>query len=312
MTDQSDKQRMGTGLKLTAFAAVLAAVFALATMAGGALDPDAATGGSDDSHSEEDMEMTHGEHGEGEAPGGLAIAQDGYRLELDRADFAAGERRDLTFRIVGPDGEVVRDFEEEHEAPLHLIVVRRDLTGYQHLHPEMDAAGTWSVPLELPRGGTYRAYADFHTGDARAHARGRPDGRRPVRARGAPGAELRGEDRRVRSRARPTAGTTRSTSLSAATAGPSPTSSPIWERAATSSRSARATSPTSTSTRRRPSRAIPRSPSTPSCRRPAATASSSSSATTARSTPPSSHGRSTGEREPRPPGASASTSPSRG
>ena len=41
--------------------------------------------------------------------------------------------------------------------------MRRDLSGYQHLHPEMDAAGTWSVPLELPQGGTYRAYADFHT-----------------------------------------------------------------------------------------------------------------------------------------------------
>ena len=167
MTDHSDKQRMGTGLKLAAFAAVLAAVFALATLAGGALDPDAATGGSEDSHSEGDMGMTegHGEHGDAEAPGGLAIAVDGYRLELDRAAFPAGERRDLIFRIVGPDGEVVRGFDEEHEAPLHLIVVRRDLTGYQHLHPEMDAAGTWSVPLELPRGGAYRAYADFHAGE---------------------------------------------------------------------------------------------------------------------------------------------------
>jgi hypothetical protein len=44
---------------------------------------------------------------------------------------------------------------------MHLIVVRRDLTGFQHLHPTMAADGTWSVPVTLPDAGAYRVFADF-------------------------------------------------------------------------------------------------------------------------------------------------------
>jgi hypothetical protein len=40
-------------------------------------------------------------------------------------------------------------------------VVRRDTTGYTHVHPQMAADGTWSVPLSLNAAGSYRAFADF-------------------------------------------------------------------------------------------------------------------------------------------------------
>ena len=158
---------MNRTLKLVGFAVALAVVFALATVAGEAIDPDAVSGGSEGSHSEGDemTTMTHDEHGAEPAPGGLAIAQDGYRLDVARTGFVAGEESELSFRIIGPEGEPVTDFEVEHGKPLHLVIVRRDLTGFQHLHPTMDAAGTWSIPLTLPAGGAYRAYADFETGE---------------------------------------------------------------------------------------------------------------------------------------------------
>jgi hypothetical protein len=44
---------------------------------------------------------------------------------------------------------------------MHLIVVRRDLSGFQHLHPTLRADGTWTTPLTLPQAGTYRVFADF-------------------------------------------------------------------------------------------------------------------------------------------------------
>ena len=44
---------------------------------------------------------------------------------------------------------------------MHLIVVRRDLTGFQHLHPTQGADGTWSTPVRLDEAGSYRLFADF-------------------------------------------------------------------------------------------------------------------------------------------------------
>ncbi|HWH00346.1 MAG TPA: hypothetical protein VNV66_13700 [Pilimelia sp.] len=98
---------------------------------------------------------------DGGLPGGLAISAAGYRLVPERTDFPAGRAQALRFQVRGPDGAPVTAFATVHERPLHLVVVRRDLTGYRHLHPTMAADGTWSVPLTLPAAGVWRAYADF-------------------------------------------------------------------------------------------------------------------------------------------------------
>ena len=82
-----------------------------------------------------------------------------------------GRPGELRFSIRGAGGAPVRDFEVEHEKRMHLIVVRRDGRGFQHLHPTLDASGTWSVPLTLPEAGAYRVFADFkHDGEARTLA----------------------------------------------------------------------------------------------------------------------------------------------
>ena len=46
----------------------------------------------------------------------------------------------------------MRDFDVEHEKRMHLIVARRDLTGFQHLHPTQAADGTL-VGAGAPRRG---------------------------------------------------------------------------------------------------------------------------------------------------------------
>ena len=50
---------------------------------------------------------------------------------------------------------------------MHLIVVRRDLRRFQHLHPTQDRSGAWSTPLTLPDAGVYHAFADFQIGGER-------------------------------------------------------------------------------------------------------------------------------------------------
>jgi hypothetical protein len=44
---------------------------------------------------------------------------------------------------------------------MHLIAVRRDLTGYRHVHPELGADGTWRVPTPMGGPGAWRVIADF-------------------------------------------------------------------------------------------------------------------------------------------------------
>jgi hypothetical protein len=103
-----------------------------------------------------------GGHGAGHpVPGGLQISERGYTLAPAGETFRAGERTDFRFRILGPNGEPVTRYEEAHEKELHLIVVRRDLTGYRHLHPARGADGTWSVPLTFTEAGDHRVFADF-------------------------------------------------------------------------------------------------------------------------------------------------------
>ncbi len=92
---------------------------------------------------------------------GLAVAESGLALELDRTRIDRGARSELSFRIVEDGDAPVRDFEVEHAKRMHLIVVRRDMTGFQHLHPTMAADGTWSTPIELDEAGSYRVFADF-------------------------------------------------------------------------------------------------------------------------------------------------------
>jgi hypothetical protein len=51
---------------------------------------------------------------------------------------------------------------------MHFIVVRRDMTGFQHLHPAQAADGSWSVPVTLRDPGSYRLFADFSV-DGKPH-----------------------------------------------------------------------------------------------------------------------------------------------
>ena len=159
---------MRTSAKLSAYGAALALLIAGAYAVGTAVGPltPAATGEASgvgnavqgDAHSGTVAETA-------DLPGGLASSRGGYTLAPTDPTLTPGTTEDFTFRIIGPDGAPVTEFDVEHDKRMHLIVVRRDTTGFQHVHPEMDADGTWRVPLNLPTGGSYRAFADFTPAD---------------------------------------------------------------------------------------------------------------------------------------------------
>jgi hypothetical protein len=92
---------------------------------------------------------------------GLRSSLAGLELAPEPVSLQAGGSATWRFRIVDCDGDAVRDFEAEQGELLHLIVVRTDFTGYQHLHPRLGRDGTFSVEVAAPRAGRYRAIADF-------------------------------------------------------------------------------------------------------------------------------------------------------
>jgi hypothetical protein len=151
---------MTGGVRVAAFAALLAAIFALAALAGRAIDPAADAGEpADDVMSGQDPQAAHEA-----AP---AAPEDGLRFVADATMLAAGVAGTLTFRIADADGATLRAFETEQGRRMHLIVVRRDLRRFQHLHPTQDARGAWTARITLPDAGVYHAFADFQTAGAR-------------------------------------------------------------------------------------------------------------------------------------------------
>jgi hypothetical protein len=155
--------------QLATFAAVLAVLFAGGAIAGQLIDPDAR--GEDDPMSGHGAQQPHEKDSHVTSTStevhGLAVADGGLRVEVERPELRRGREQTLAFRIVDDNGGAVRDFDVTHEKRMHLIVARRDLTGFQHLHPEMAADGTWSTRVTLPEAGSYRLFADFsHEGEA--------------------------------------------------------------------------------------------------------------------------------------------------
>lgn len=157
---------MKTPLKLGGYVAALALSAAVAFGVGNAVGPVAAETSTHNSNGE-DMTNPHAQHGAGEsenagahaAPGGLQVSSDGYTLQLDHAIRNEGSQK-VAFQVTGPGGGPVTSFDPTHEKELHFIAVRRDTTGFQHVHPVMDTSGTWTTDLDLTAG-DWRFFADF-------------------------------------------------------------------------------------------------------------------------------------------------------
>ena len=86
------------------------------------------------------------------------VSQDGYTLQLEETELEAGAQT-VQFKIIDSGGDPVTRYVPNHEKDLHLIAVRRDSTGFQHLHPTLDDSGTWSAQVDLTAG-TWRVFAD--------------------------------------------------------------------------------------------------------------------------------------------------------
>jgi len=126
---------MSIGTRLGAFLLVLLGTFGTAYAIGEKLP----------GHDHSGHSHTHG-------PSSLVppgFENNGYRVVTDGVEVN-GTTRVATFHFEMTDGMRVTDLPESHGARLHVVLVRPDLSGFQHIHPEIQPDGSWQVTLDQP------------------------------------------------------------------------------------------------------------------------------------------------------------------
>ena len=87
-----------------------------------------------------------------------------YSVELTSAPAAvkAGQPVTLFFTVRHPGtGALITTYELVHEKRYHLFVVSSDMEFFEHIHPEQQPDGRWSIEVTLPKPGDYHVLSDF-------------------------------------------------------------------------------------------------------------------------------------------------------
>lgn len=82
---------------------------------------------------------------------------------IDELNLQPGVAQKYTFAVLDENNQPIKEYETVHEKQMHVIVVRKDLAYFQHIHPTLNKdTGTWTLSdLTLPADGQYRLFADF-------------------------------------------------------------------------------------------------------------------------------------------------------
>jgi hypothetical protein len=100
-----------------------------------------------------------------------------YQLEFTTMPSVvrAGQKATLHFKIFHPGtNEPIRRFEAVHERQYHLFVISQNMEYFQHIHPEEQPDGTWTIDLTLPKPGYYKVLSDFMPSGGAAQFIARP------------------------------------------------------------------------------------------------------------------------------------------
>lgn len=102
----------------------------------------------------------HSEHGNHDT-GGRAAGNYTASFSFASSTAIASENTTLNIQVADTEGQVVKDFALNHEKRMHLIIVSKDLSYFNHIHPEWDGQGAFTVDTIFPHGGDYKVFADF-------------------------------------------------------------------------------------------------------------------------------------------------------
>jgi hypothetical protein len=141
---------MKTLTKLGAFALALVLVFGSAYVVGRIVGPPPVEAAATAAATEEEP-----------AASGLEIAGESMQIKVLTDSVQAGVPVTFAFQILQYDGTPLMKYKPEHDKLLHMIVARRDLSNFQHVHPNLGPDGVWRIPLTFAEAGEYKVFADF-------------------------------------------------------------------------------------------------------------------------------------------------------
>ncbi len=67
----------------------------------------------------------------------------------------------ITVQIQAKDGKAIDDFDVKHEKKMHVIIVSKDLSYFNHIHPEYNGKNEFHITTRFPTAGEFEIIADF-------------------------------------------------------------------------------------------------------------------------------------------------------
>ena len=93
------------------------------------------------------------------------IVTEDVKIEWEFDDNQDFDKETLIRLQITNNEEAIEEFEMNHEKLLHLIIVSKDLSYFNHVHPEYKGKGVFEIANEFPAGGEYSMVADFKPTD---------------------------------------------------------------------------------------------------------------------------------------------------
>lgn len=103
-------------------------------------------------------EMDHGSHAE---KGSSTTDSTEAVWQLSNEKPQPKTDTDITIQIQNNEGKLIDKFDINHEKQMHLIVVSKDLSYFDHIHPDYKGDGKFVVTTQFPDSGEYKLFADY-------------------------------------------------------------------------------------------------------------------------------------------------------
>jgi hypothetical protein len=84
------------------------------------------------------------------------------RIKTTPAQPKPGRKTKFHFTVFHPVSEKqIKDFNLLHDMPFHLFVVSQDFEHFDHIHPDKQPDGSFTIETVLPQAGYYKLFCDF-------------------------------------------------------------------------------------------------------------------------------------------------------